>query len=372
MNKLPTVDFLLPMSSVSGTCNAYLPNGPTTLPRFLWVVEYLIASGLYVLIDYHPHDTEMEYLRDPNIFANKWRSLWSAFTCLPNFSTDIKGRILLDLLNEPDEYGMGWSGGKTREYKPHGTYLLAAMDAIDQLTPGEAMFSIQGGGQTALGTSWGDGFATDGNTIGWKHIDDPNPFFKELLSKPYRKQVVLSPHFYGASITNSTVTGWELWNAFSLSWGRLMVGNGYCVPGGECQRFPVVIGELGSKLNASLDVQQYNEAALYLNNMAPASSPQFPHEAVSGWFWFCWNANSEDTGGLVADDWSSLVWHKIDWLVEHLNLKPWWVQPTLDANKEPPPMEEQPLPTPRYTSKRPQRNPAVAAAQSPLLTEPAV
>lgn len=69
----------------------------------------------------------------------------------------------------------------------------------------------------------GDGFATDANLLSWKHIDDPNPFLKELLSKPYRKQVVLSPHFYGASITNSTITDWELWNAFSQSWGHLMV-----------------------------------------------------------------------------------------------------------------------------------------------------
>lgn len=49
-NKLLTEDFLLPMNSVSSTCNEYLPNGPTALPGFLWVVEYLVASGLYVLV----------------------------------------------------------------------------------------------------------------------------------------------------------------------------------------------------------------------------------------------------------------------------------------------------------------------------------
>jgi hypothetical protein len=47
----------------------------------------------------------MAYLADPDSFARKWRGLWSAFTCLPNFSSDLKGRIFLDLLNEPDEYG---------------------------------------------------------------------------------------------------------------------------------------------------------------------------------------------------------------------------------------------------------------------------
>jgi hypothetical protein len=56
-------------------------------------------------VDYHPHETEMAYLADPDTFARKWRGLWSAFTCLPNFSSDLKGRVFLDLLNEPDEYG---------------------------------------------------------------------------------------------------------------------------------------------------------------------------------------------------------------------------------------------------------------------------
>jgi hypothetical protein len=47
---MPTSEFLLPMNSVAGTCNSYLPNGITTLPRFLWVVEYLVANGMYVLV----------------------------------------------------------------------------------------------------------------------------------------------------------------------------------------------------------------------------------------------------------------------------------------------------------------------------------
>jgi hypothetical protein len=47
------------------------------------------------------------------------------------------------------------------------------------------------------------------------------------MSKPYRKQVVLSPHFYGQSITNSSLAEWQLWEALTKSWGQHMVrGNG--------------------------------------------------------------------------------------------------------------------------------------------------
>jgi hypothetical protein len=69
----------------------------------------------------------------------------------------------------------------------------------------------------------GDGFATGADTIQRFSIEDPNPFFTELMSKPYRKQVVLSPHFYGQSITNSTLTDWPLWEALTKSWGQHMV-----------------------------------------------------------------------------------------------------------------------------------------------------
>jgi len=82
-------------------------------------------------------------------------TLWTALTCLPNYKSDLKSRVMLDLLNEPDEYNLGWAGGRQgRKFKPLGHYLLAAMDVIEAMSPGEAIFLIQGGGQVALGTAW--------------------------------------------------------------------------------------------------------------------------------------------------------------------------------------------------------------------------
>jgi hypothetical protein len=53
-------------------------------------------------------------------------------------------------------------------------------------------------------------------------------------------------------------------------------------------------------------------------------------------------------------------------LVENLGLKPWWMQPTLEAPKQ----EQQEgtlLPLPRYTSKRVPRNPDASAKAAQLL-----
>lgn len=35
-------------------------------------------------------------------FVREWKKVWEAVACLPNFDSDIKGRLLVDLANEPD------------------------------------------------------------------------------------------------------------------------------------------------------------------------------------------------------------------------------------------------------------------------------
>jgi hypothetical protein len=47
---------------------------------------------------------------DTDVFALAWLSLWTPITCLDTFSADIRGRLLLDLLNEPSRLdgGVGW------------------------------------------------------------------------------------------------------------------------------------------------------------------------------------------------------------------------------------------------------------------------
>jgi hypothetical protein len=56
---------------------------------------------------------------------------------------------------------------------------------------------IEGLGQQSYGSlNWGDGLITDHNTIARTGLSDPNPFFQELLRKPYRRQVIAAVHVY--------------------------------------------------------------------------------------------------------------------------------------------------------------------------------
>jgi hypothetical protein len=60
-------------------------------------------------LSYQPGPGELVHT-DREVFALAWLSLWTPLTCLDNFSADIRGRLLLDLLNEPSRLsgGLGW------------------------------------------------------------------------------------------------------------------------------------------------------------------------------------------------------------------------------------------------------------------------
>ena len=51
----------------------------------------------------------------------------------------------------------------------------------------------------------------------------------------------------------------------------------------------------------------------YMNNdystLGASYGPSsFPHANLESLFWWCWNANSGDTGGIVENDWVTVSW----------------------------------------------------------------
>jgi hypothetical protein len=77
------------------------------------------------------------------------------------------------------------------------------MDKLYAQSPGDVLFMISGAGQTKFGTNWGNGFVTNPATLTQYGIADPNPFFRELVRKPYVNKVVLGPHCYPPTITGA-------------------------------------------------------------------------------------------------------------------------------------------------------------------------
>jgi hypothetical protein len=177
-------------SAGSTSCNTYLP-AKSNKDRLLFVMQQFIAQGMYVVLDYQPMGTE-DHAYDLNSFVAAWASLWRSISCLPNFAPDIAGRVLVDVMNEPDSMSVRWEATNNR---PGAQQLyLATADALWQMTPKQVLFMFEGTGQNILGLSWGNGFVTDLNVIGSRGLSDPNPFFQRLLTRPYLSQVCLGLH----------------------------------------------------------------------------------------------------------------------------------------------------------------------------------
>jgi hypothetical protein len=70
------------------------------MARFLWVIQYFVANGFYVVVDYHPEPGNMEPVTDSvGVYTNNWLMLWAGLTCLPSYEDELQGRVFLDLMN---------------------------------------------------------------------------------------------------------------------------------------------------------------------------------------------------------------------------------------------------------------------------------
>lgn len=304
-----------------GFSNEYLPND-STFNRYVWVVNFFAKNGFYVLIDNHLREDQTA-LENPQQWVQDWVQLVTAISQDPVS----REKLMIDILNEPDNYGIRWEASGNRPALKD--LYLSVMDALYPINP-HALFFVEGTGQGGIGANWGDGFATDPALIAQYGLSDPNPFFKALLTKPYINQVVISPHVYPPSVTGASTNyaGPGLWNRLSNSFGYL-TQQGYCDGNGNCKVFPVAIGEFGSRFGSSTDIQSMQDIAAYLNNSGAAADGR--HQAIPNWFYWSWNANSGDTGGIVADNWRDILWNKVEYLIG-IGLKPWYlgsVQPKL-------------------------------------------
>ncbi|MBP9743317.1 MAG: cellulase family glycosylhydrolase, partial [Burkholderiales bacterium] len=279
--------------------NQYLPN-TTVMNRFLYVIDFFARNGFYVLIDNHTEDNSMT--SNVTQWTANWKSLATSIqNGMPSSSSS---KVMYDIRNEPDAVGYNWS--------KMGTIYLSTMDAINSVTNGNNLFFIEGCGQGGINANWGDGFATNSTVIQQNGLSDPNAFFTSLAAKPYLNQVVLSPHVYPPTVTNASNAyyGSGLYNRLSTSFGGL-AKTGY-LANGVYHRFPIAIGEFGSYFTDSRDLSFFISFANYLNNNNDAIDGL--HNSIDNWFYWSYNPNSGDTGGIVANDWTTVQWVKINYL----------------------------------------------------------
>jgi hypothetical protein len=75
----------------------------TALNRFLWVVSYLARNNFFVIIDNHSSDPTVN--QNATLWVQQWTDLVTRISADPIAA----GRLIVDILNEPDARGWGWN-----------------------------------------------------------------------------------------------------------------------------------------------------------------------------------------------------------------------------------------------------------------------
>ena len=329
------------------------------LDRFLWTVDYLTRNGLYVMLD-NQFNLDQTATQQPALWVERWTDL---ATRLTRQYPQAASMALIDILNEPDAWGVGWTPANG---KPgYGDMALTIMDALYKVNPG-FLYVLEGCGQANLAKNWGDGMAVDERLVRERGLSDPNPFFRALLTRPYLSQVIAGPHVYSPSVSSAqdSTQGPPLYKRLSQSFGYLNK-QGYCdgsnavgAPTGKCHIFPVVIGETGTGFIDPRDLQPQLDLAAWSTATGPAADGL--HAPVQGFFWWAWNANGDGAMGIVQSDWTAVDWNKVRYL-QRVGLSPWYgpprpppppppfttLPPALGDPVTPPPLPDPVTPPPR-------------------------
>ena len=299
-------------------CNQDVPQD-SALNAFKWVVKKFTDNGIYVLLDDHYEDNT--YVSNYAQWLSGWQKVAQMFIDNP--------MVGYDLYNEPDSHNLTWETGGSG--KPWGTAIHEAAAAIYAIDPQKLIF-IEGTAQGALESNWGDGFATDDAAVA-QGVSNPKNFFTQLVSKPYVNQIVVSPHAYGPDGTNNQGPDHSDQTRAYAAWSRLHgylynnflnVNNtnksGFCIQG-SCRMFPIALGEFGGKFDPAdpyyqKDVATLVNLATFLNKLGTGKPAQ------PSWFYWDWNPNSGNTGGILKDDWATYDCNKVNYLKQYLALQP--------------------------------------------------
>ncbi len=244
--------------------------GLTGLQLMDKVVAAAGSRGLRVILDRHRPDSggQSALWYTDQYPETRWISDWQMLATHYAGNSTVIG---VDLHNEPHDPATWGDGSMTTDWR-----LAAERGGNAVLAINPNLLIIVEGIQTYNGT----GYWWGGNLRG-------------AQSAPVRLNVanrlVYSAHDYPSSVSTQT---WfsdpnypnNLPSVWDGAWGYLVKND----------VAPVWLGEFGTKLETDSDKQWLNQLATYITG------------TQLNFAYWCWNPNSGDTGGILADDWTTV------------------------------------------------------------------
>ncbi|MBM6593209.1 cellulase family glycosylhydrolase [Microvirga pudoricolor] len=266
-------------------------SGLTGLQIMDKVVAYAGTLGLKVILDHHrsaagsgPNANGLWY--DGAYTEQKWIDNWKMLAVHYAGNDTVIGA---DLHNEPHG-DASWGGGGSTDWAAAAE---RAGNAILASNPNWLVF-VEGVEEYQNTYYW-----WGGNLMGVK--DRPirlNVGNKLVYSAhDYPNSIHEQPWFNGSSFADNLPA------KFDQMWGYIYKNN----------IAPVYIGELGTRLSDHKDKLWLDKIKSYLSGDFDADGRIDIAQGLEGigWTWWSWNPNSGDTGGILADDWNSVLQNKM-------------------------------------------------------------
>ena len=251
------------------------------------IVSYADEIGLWVILDHHRSDAGNSASDSGLWFSQAYpENVWiDNLSMLASRYADSSAVVGIDLHNEPHGPAT-WGDGSATDWR------LAAEragNAVLAANP-DLLIIVEGVEHASSGSYWWGG-----------NLSNAGEFPVRLN---VADRLVYSPHDYPASVYQQPYFADpeypanlpEVWDA---NWGYLF-REGIA---------PVMVGEFGSKLESASDQAWFTSMIDYLAGDLDgdgASDLAAGDQGIS-WTYWSWNPNSGDTGGILADDWTTPV-----------------------------------------------------------------